>query len=95
MIPTFIGITLFSFLIINMAPGGPIEQKLQAPYYKGGTFNGVNIIAQYKPEAQNRICIAAHWDSRNEAEKDPSNPNKPSTARATSLRSANRAEGGV
>lgn len=29
-IPTFIGITLASFLIINMAPGGPIEQKLQA-----------------------------------------------------------------
>ncbi len=54
-----------------------IEQKFQAPYYKGGTFNGVNIIAQYKPEAQKRICIAAHWDSRNEAEKDPSNPNKP------------------
>lgn len=29
-IPTFIGITLVSFLIINMAPGGPVEQKLQA-----------------------------------------------------------------
>jgi len=29
-IPTFLGITLISFLIINMAPGGPIEQKLQA-----------------------------------------------------------------
>ncbi len=28
-IPTFLGITLVTFLIINMAPGGPIEQKLQ------------------------------------------------------------------
>lgn len=28
-IPTFIGITLVTFLIINAAPGGPIEQKLQ------------------------------------------------------------------
>lgn len=54
-----------------------IEQKMQAPYYKGGTFNGVNIIAQYKPEAQKRICIAAHWDSRNEADKDTKDINKP------------------
>jgi len=53
-----------------------IEQKMQAPYYKGGTFNGVNIIAQYKPEAQKRICIAAHWDSRNEADKDTKDINK-------------------
>ena len=28
-IPTFLGITLVTFLIINLAPGGPIEQKLQ------------------------------------------------------------------
>jgi len=28
-IPTFIGITLVTFVIINTAPGGPIEQKLQ------------------------------------------------------------------
>src|SRR5688500_15128182 len=30
MIPTFFGITLICFLIINMALGGPVEQKLQA-----------------------------------------------------------------
>ncbi len=28
-IPTFVGITLITFIIINAAPGGPIEQKLQ------------------------------------------------------------------
>lgn len=28
-IPTFLGITLVTFVIINAAPGGPIEQKLQ------------------------------------------------------------------
>ena len=28
-IPTFLGITLVTFIIINAAPGGPIEQKLQ------------------------------------------------------------------
>jgi len=30
LIPTFFGITLVSFLIINLAPGSPIEQKIQA-----------------------------------------------------------------
>ncbi len=29
MVPTFLGITLLSFLFINMAPGGPIEQAIQ------------------------------------------------------------------
>jgi microcin C transport system permease protein len=30
MIPTLFGITLLTFVIINLAPGSPIEQKLQA-----------------------------------------------------------------
>lgn len=29
MIPTLIGITVVSFIIINLAPGGPLEQKIQ------------------------------------------------------------------
>lgn len=29
MIPTFFGITILSFFFINMAPGGPVEQKIQ------------------------------------------------------------------
>ncbi len=40
-IPTFVGITLVSFLIINAAPGGPIEQKLQELRLGGaGTGDG-------------------------------------------------------
>lgn len=35
MIPTFLGITVLSFTIINMAPGGPIEQKLQQARFGG------------------------------------------------------------
>ncbi|MBC7754427.1 MAG: ABC transporter permease subunit [Moraxellaceae bacterium] len=35
-IPTFIGITLVTFVIINLAPGGPIEQKLQKMRMGGG-----------------------------------------------------------
>lgn len=30
MVPTFFGITLVGFLIINLAPGSPLEQRLQA-----------------------------------------------------------------
>jgi len=36
MIPTFFGITLMCFLIINLAPGGPVEQKLQQLRFGGG-----------------------------------------------------------
>ena len=47
MIPTFFGITIVVFLIINTAPGGPIEQKLQALRFSGalggGAGGGVNI----------------------------------------------------
>lgn len=35
-VPTLLGITLIVFVIINMAPGGPIEQKLQALRFGGG-----------------------------------------------------------
>jgi microcin C transport system permease protein len=40
MIPTFIGITLVSFLVINLAPGGPIEQKIQAIRFGGAAVEG-------------------------------------------------------
>ncbi|GAB4495137.1 MAG: M28 family peptidase [Saprospiraceae bacterium] len=54
-----------------------IEQKFQAPHYKGGTFNGINIIGQYKPENPRRILFAAHWDSRFHADQDTKDQNKP------------------
>lgn len=44
-IPTFIGITLITFLIINAAPGGPIEQKLQQMQF-GGKGGGKSEISQ-------------------------------------------------
>ncbi|HTL11478.1 MAG TPA: ABC transporter permease subunit [Bdellovibrionota bacterium] len=36
MIPTLFGITVVVFIIINLAPGSPIEQKLQAMRFGGG-----------------------------------------------------------
>lgn len=40
MIPTFLGITLISFFIINLAPGGPVEQRLQEIRFGGGAMGG-------------------------------------------------------
>jgi Zn-dependent M28 family amino/carboxypeptidase len=54
-----------------------IEQKFQATHYKGTVFNANNIIAQYKPSLNKRICIAAHWDSRFIADSDDHDQNKP------------------
>ncbi len=54
-----------------------IEQKFQAKHYVGTTFDCVNIIAQYKPDAPKRILLAAHWDSRFVADKDTRDTLKP------------------
>lgn len=54
-----------------------IEQKFTAKHYKGGTFECVNLIAQYRPEATRRVCIAAHWDSRFMADHDTRDTLKP------------------
>lgn len=45
-IPTFLGITLVTFLIINAAPGGPIEQKLQKIRMGGGEGGRSSQISQ-------------------------------------------------
>jgi microcin C transport system permease protein len=41
MIPTLIGITLLSFVIMNLAPGGPVERELQKIYFSGGEGSGL------------------------------------------------------
>ncbi len=40
MIPTFFGITLVTFVLINLAPGSPIEQKLQAIRFGAASGGG-------------------------------------------------------
>jgi microcin C transport system permease protein len=40
MIPTLIGVTLIVFAIINLAPGSPVEQKLQQLRFGGGMNAG-------------------------------------------------------
>lgn len=40
MIPTLIGITLITFAVVNLAPGSPIEQKLQQLRFAGNSGGG-------------------------------------------------------
>lgn len=40
-------------------------------------FTLKNIIASYKPEAQSRILISSHWDTRPWADEDTKNTDKP------------------
>ncbi len=40
LVPTLLGVTIVVFAIINMAPGGPIEQKLQQIRFSGGDGTG-------------------------------------------------------
>jgi glutaminyl-peptide cyclotransferase len=40
------------------------EQKFTASGPNGTQFRGTNIIGRYKPELNDRILLAAHWDTR-------------------------------
>lgn len=47
------------------------EQRQTFTGWDGKRLDGRNIIASYKPEAGERVVIAAHWDSRPWADADP------------------------
>lgn len=42
MIPTLLGVTIVVFAVINLAPGSPIEQKLQQLRFGGGQDSGAS-----------------------------------------------------
>lgn len=48
--------------------GQMIRQDFEATAYTGETLNGLNIIAKFEPELQDRILLCAHWDSRHIAD---------------------------
>jgi len=56
-----------------------ITQNIIVRTFTGQTFKAKNFIASYNPHEQKRILLAAHWDTRPFADKDPdiSNHNKP------------------
>lgn len=55
------------------------EQILEEKHYSGKTYKGANIIAKFNLQNPRRVMLAAHWDSREIADKDPdpAKKNKP------------------
>lgn len=47
------------------------RQKADLKGWDGTTLRSTNIIARFNPQAQRRIIICAHWDSRPWADNDP------------------------
>jgi len=52
-------------------------QEFTSFRYDGYKMKGYNIMAQYQPQIQKRILLAAHWDARSIADKDSVDKNKP------------------
>lgn len=46
-------------------------QEFKAERFDGKNLIGYNIMAQFNPDMKNRVLLAAHWDTRYKAEKDP------------------------
>jgi len=51
-------------------------QEFQATTYDGEKINLRNIVGAFRPDVQKRILLAAHWDTRPKASKDPVAPDK-------------------
>lgn len=52
-----------------------IVQEFSTTLWNGDTYKGKNIIASFNPEKENRVLLAAHWDSRLWADHDPDEAN--------------------
>ena len=50
-----------------------IEQRITVPDPRDTSrvFSGANVIASWRPEATERVLLAAHWDTRPVADNDP------------------------
>lgn len=51
-------------------------QEFKAERFDRKKLKGYNIMAQFNPEKKNRVLLAAHWDTRFMAEKDPNDDMK-------------------
>ncbi len=54
-----------------------IEQDFTAKAYTGEDLNGTNIIGRYNEHIEERVLLAAHWDTRHIADKDSVNTQNP------------------
>ncbi len=64
------------YLVSKLEEYGAVvtTQEFNAQSYNGSQLQLRNIIASYRPEKQKRVLLAAHWDTRPIADKDPENP---------------------
>ncbi len=60
-IPTFIGITLLCFLLIQFVPGGPVEQAIMRMKGIGAAESGRGVEAGASISEQQRKAIEAHF----------------------------------
>lgn len=67
------------FLIAKLKSYGleTMVQKGTVQTFDKKQFSLKNIIASYKPEAQNRILVCSHWDTRPFADEDTKDIDKP------------------
>ena len=64
--------------IVNKFKGFGLEvetQKADLTGWDGTKIHSTNIIAHFNPQAERRILICAHWDSRPWADNDPDSTN--------------------
>lgn len=56
-----------------------VEQRMTLAAYDGTALDGLNLIGRYRPEAERRLMLFAHWDSRPyaDAESDPARRSTP------------------
>ncbi|MEO5907437.1 MAG: M28 family peptidase [Saprospiraceae bacterium] len=50
------------------------EQSFKATTETIGEVRGTNVIASFNPTYARRVLLAAHWDTRYNADEDPANP---------------------
>ncbi len=55
MLPTLLGVTVIVFVIINLAPGSPIEQKLQALKFGGGSGQAQSLSGSQQSSGSNTV----------------------------------------
>ena len=68
MVPTLFGITLICFLIINLAPGGPVEQALSRAQFSGAPTSGSAGVSNEVMESIKKqygfdqtACLIRYW----------------------------------
>ena len=66
-----------NYLVSEMKRFGAkvIEQKAELTAYNGNKLNAKNIIAVFNENAETRVLLFAHWDSRPYADQDPNPDN--------------------